>query len=58
MVKTFLFLIFPLKNLHKSDKYCTFAATELVCIPSELQASHFIYYEPKTKNYTGADFDT
>ena len=37
-----------------------FAATELVCIPSELQASHFyIYtYESETKNYTRAIMPT
>ena len=33
------------KLLHNSNKSRTFAITELVCIPSELQASHFFYYK-------------
>ena len=38
----FLFLAdFFAKKFELSKFICTFAATELVCIPSELQASHF-----------------
>ena len=41
----FLFLAdFLAKTLYYPFFICTFAATELVCIPSELQASHFLYY--------------
>ena len=48
------------KLLHNSNKSRTFAATELVCIPSELQASHFfiINYESESKNNSAADSHT
>ena len=48
------------KLLHNSNKSRTFASTELVCIPSELQASHFfiINYESESKNNSAADSHT
>ena len=36
-----LFVIFLFKKFVLSKNLCIFAATELVCIPLELQASHF-----------------
>ena len=52
-------ITFLSKLLHNSNK-STFAATELVCIPSELQASHFfiINYESESKNNSAADSHT
>jgi len=40
-----LFVIFLFKKFVLSKNLCIFAATELVCIPLELQASHFLYKE-------------
>ena len=52
--------IFLPKLLHNSNKSRTFASTELVCIPLELQASHFfiINYESESKNNSAADSHT
>lgn len=36
-------MIFLFKKFVLSKNLCIFAATELVCIPLELQASHFLY---------------
>ena len=46
--------------MHNSNKSRTFASTELVCIPLELQASHFfiINYESESKNNSAADSHT
>ena len=54
------FLTFSAKSLHNSNKSRTFASTELVCIPLELQASHFfiINYESESKNNSAADSHT
>ena len=38
-----LFVIFLFKKFVLSKNLCIFAATELVCIPLELQASPFFY---------------
>ena len=48
------------KLLHNSNKNRTFASTELVCIPLELQASHFfiINYVSESKNNSAADSHT
>ena len=48
------------KLLHNSNKSRTFVSTELVCIPLELQASHFfiINYESESKNNSAADSHT
>ena len=54
------FRSFSAKSLHNSNKSRTFASTELVCIPLELQASHFfiINYESESKNNSAADSHT
>ena len=36
-------MIFLFKKFVLLKNLCIFAATELVCIPLELQASHFLY---------------
>lgn len=41
--KNLFFVIFLFKKFVLSKNLCIFAATELVCIPLELQASHFLY---------------
>ncbi len=42
------------KSMYYQIFICIFLATELVCIPSELQASHFLYIdnESETNNNT------
>ena len=53
-MKILFFSWFSTKKFVLSIFICIFAATELVCIPSELQASHFLYIdnESETKNNT------